>query len=106
MARTSRIMFDKTEIVCIYRDAEAKLIHRLKSTPLPFSSIQAVSIKPCRERKGLKVVESERIIIRSKKLPRPIESYKIKERKFFDEYKAGLRLFCKQNKIKLIDEAK
>lgn len=104
MAKRSHILFDKTEIVCVYMDGETKMKSKPKSANLRYNDIQSVSIKPCRERKGLKVVESERIIIRVGKLPRPIEYYKLKESPFFDEYKAGLRLFCKKNRVTLYDE--
>lgn len=103
MARHSRMLFDKTEIICVF-DYKEGLKKNIKKAALTYDNIQSVAIKPCRERKGFKVVDSERIMIRSNKLLRPIEYYKFKEKNFFEDYKAGLRKFCKDNRITLYDE--
>ncbi len=104
MAKRNHMLFDKSEITCIYLDDSNKMKGAPKKACLRYNAIQSVSIKPCRERKGLKVCESERILIRVPRLPRPIEFYKFKEEPFFDDYKAGLRLFCRSHRIKLYDE--
>ncbi len=103
MAKRNRINFDKTEIVCIFEET-VNLKKKIKKIALTYNEIQSVSIKPCRERKGLKVVDSERITIRSAKALHPIEYYKFKEGKFFEDYKAGFRLFCKKNRVTFYDE--
>jgi hypothetical protein len=103
MAKNSRMLFDKTEIICVFEIKEG-ISKTIKKAALTYNNIQSVSMKPCKERKGLKVVDSERIIIRSNKLLKPIEYYKFKEKDFFEDYKAGLRIFCKDNRITLYDE--
>ena len=104
MAKRNHMLFDKSEITCIFLDGANSMKDAPKKACLRYNDIQSVSIKPCRERKGLKVRDSERILIRVGKLPRPIEFYKLKEEPYFDDYKAGLRLFCRSNRIKLYDE--
>ncbi|MCK5129214.1 MAG: hypothetical protein KAQ68_05155 [Clostridiales bacterium] len=104
MAKLNKMVFDKTEILCLYEAGETKISRRTRKISLLYNNVQSVAIKPCTERKGLKVIDSERITIRTSKLPRPIEYYKWAEGKYFDEYKAGLRLFCKQNRITMYDE--
>ncbi len=101
----NKMKFDTAKINCLYKDSEGKIFRKSKNVTFKPRNIQSISIKPCRERDKLKVVASERIIIRSSILPRPIEYYKIKEGKFFDEYKAGVRLFCMRNDITIYDEA-
>ena len=104
MAKKNHILFDITEIICIYVDSENKMKKKVKKASLAYDAIQSVANKSCRERKGLKVIESERIQIRTARLANPIEYYKFKEGRFFDEYKTGLRLFCKKNRITIYDE--
>ncbi len=105
MAKKNHMYFDSKEIVCTYQGGETKYKSKYKSIKLRYNNIQSVSIKPCRERKGLKVVDSERIVIRSPLLQRQIEYYKFRENPFFEDYKAGLRLFCKSNRVTIYDEA-
>ena len=66
--------------------------------------IQSVTIEYYLERVGFKDYESERIVIRTKKLNAPIIYYGIKEFEWYDNYKNGLRKFAIDNKIKLNDQ--
>jgi len=66
--------------------------------------IESVTIEYWLEKAGLKDYESERIVIRTKKLYAPIIYYGIKEFNWYDNYKNGLRKFAVDNKIKLIDQ--
>ena len=67
--------------------------------------IDSITIEYCREKTGFnKDYESERIVIRTKKLLTPIIYYGIKEYEWYDNYKNGLRKFAMDNKVELIDE--
>lgn len=104
MNRKNHIVFSKTEIICLYIDKLGRPKNKLKKAILRYNNVQSVLIRYCRERKGLIVKDSERIIIRSPLLPRQVEFYKFKEGILFDDYKAGLRLFCKTNKVIIYDD--
>lgn len=66
--------------------------------------IDSITIEYCREKAGFKEYESERIVIRTKKLLAPIIYYGIKEFEWYDNYKNGLRKFAIDNRVELIDE--
>lgn len=104
MNKINHIVVNKTEIICLYIDKDSKPKNKLRKAVLRYNNVQSVLIRYCRERKGFKVIGSERIIIRSPLLPHQIEYYMIREGHFFDDYKAGLRLFCKSHKVKIFDE--
>ncbi len=103
MAKKNHMLFTHTELLLIYHDEKTRQ-GKPQKIKLRYNDLRSVSIKPCRERKGLKVVESERIIVRSPRLRHPIEYYKFRESAMFDDYKAGLRLFCKSNNVTIYDE--
>lgn len=66
--------------------------------------IQSITIEYCNERANFKDYQSERIIIRTKKISSPIIYYGIKEFNWYDNYKAGIRKFAIDNNISLTDK--
>jgi len=75
-----------------------------RNTTTFYRDIDSITIEYCSEKSGFKEYESERIIIRTKKLLTPIIYYGIKEYEWYDNYKNGLRKFAMDNNVKLIDE--
>ena len=75
-----------------------------KNTTAFYKDIESITIEYCLEKAGFKDYESERIVIRTKKLISPIVYYGIKEFEWYDNYKNGLRKFATDNKIKLVDQ--
>lgn len=75
-----------------------------RNTTIFYRDIDSITIEYCREKAGFKDYESERIVIRTKKLLAPIIYYGIKEYEWYDNYKNGLRKFAMDNNVELIDE--
>jgi|GEM_PF-1860818 len=75
-----------------------------RNTTAFHKDITSITIEYCTEKSGFKYFESERIVIRTKKLIAPIIYYGIKEFDWYDDYKNGLRKFAKYNKVELIDK--
>lgn len=96
MAGKSKISFDKTEIVVT--DTTGKQVQMLNLT---YDKIISIQFEKCTARKLFKNIDSEKIIMKVRNRLDPIEFYKYKEGAFFDEYKAGLEKFAKDNRISL-----
>ncbi len=69
-----------------------------------YKDIESITIEYCQERVGFKDYESERIVIRTKKMKTPVIYYGIKEFSWYEDYKNGLRKFAADNGIKLVDD--
>lgn len=75
-----------------------------RNTAVFHKDIESITIEYWHEKVRLKEYESERIVIRTKKLVTPIIYYGIKEFDWYDNYKTGLRKFAMDNNIRLIDD--
>ena len=75
-----------------------------RNTTIFYKDVESITIEYWLEKLGFKDYESERIVIRTKKLVAPIIYYGIKEFEWYDNYKNGLRKFAVDNKIKLLDK--
>jgi len=93
------IYADKTELVLIYLKGK-----KYGSTNLTYEHITNIRFAPCKERKFLFPVDSEKIEIVSNKLEKPIVYTKLKEKKYFDEYKKELSEFAARNRIRFSNE--
>ncbi len=94
-----KILFDKTELVCgIVFGSSASVVN------LKYSDIISIKFIPTPEKKLFKTVMSERIEIKCKNQAYPIVYLKSQEKKFWENYKDGLRKFAKDNRITLEDE--
>ena len=90
------IIFDKTEIiVAVLNDGPAHLEN------IKYSDIINITFKTA-EKKPLFGARPEEIIIKTKK--NSITFIQNKEKKFWEEYKTGLRKFCSDNRITLYDQ--
>lgn len=101
MSKLADIIFDKTEIVMKY-----KTKNRIESINLTYDQIKNIRINNCREWQFLKRVPSEEIIITHSRNVTPIIYTKMKDKRYFDSYKSGLRKFAKDNGITLYDNVK
>lgn len=96
MAR-AHILFDKTEIVAMYRQGNKLAVVNLK-----FSDIQRIQFDHFEERALLRKVESEKISITTSKAAAPIVYTRLKEAAHWDRYKTGLAKFARDNTITFV----
>ncbi|WP_105615440.1 hypothetical protein [Vallitalea okinawensis] len=89
-----RILLDKTELVLIVAGKK-----EVKTLNLTYEDIQAIIFEPCREFRYFNVVSSERIVINTSQSSHPILYPKLKNKKYFEEYKQGLTRFAISNRI-------
>ena len=93
------ILFDKTEIMAaVFFGNSAQLVN------LKYSDIISISIKPFQEKAMFGKKPSEIIEIKCKGQNFPITYTKLKEKKFWEGYKANLKKFAKDNRITFNDE--
>ena len=70
---------------------------------LTYEDVQRIQIDPCKERSLFKSVESEQITVVTGKNATPIVYKMLKNRQYWDEYKAGFAKFAKNNTITFVD---
>ena len=93
-----RVLCDKTEVVLtVLGKNKAQIIN------LTYDQIVSIRFEPCREFRFFRRVPSERIVITTSKGEQPIIYTKVKEKKFFDEYKKDLKEFAENNRITFYD---
>jgi hypothetical protein len=85
---------DKTEVILIY--LYDKKYQRINLT---YDKITHISFDKCTEFSFFRKVPSEKITIKTSKLENPIVYTKLKEKKYFDDYKKELAAFAKANRI-------
>ncbi len=88
------VYFDKTELVLAF--AQGK---KFRSLNLSYDQITRIQFDECTEYSLFRRVPSEKITVVTPKRGEPIVYTKMKEKKFFDEYKAGFEKFAKDNRI-------
>lgn len=98
MADKKHIYFDKTEIMMMFLDG-----NQYQTINLTYDKIIRIQFDKCTEKKFFRKVPSERIQIVTNCRNKPIEYTKMREKKYFDEYKQGLAKFAKDNRISFID---
>ena len=101
MSKLPDIIFDKTEIVMKYKTKNA-----VQSINLTYDQIKNIRINSSKEWRFLRRVPSEEIIITHSKNVTPIVYTKMKDKRYFESYKSGLRKFAKDNGITLYDNVK
>lgn len=93
------IFVDKTELVLIYLKGK-----KFTSTNLTYEQITNIRFVPCKEYKFFFPVDSEKIEIISSKQSQPIVYTKLKEKKYFEEYKKELAEFAARNRVSFSNE--
>mgnify|MGYP007002412265 CR=1 FL=1 len=86
--------FDKTEMVVMV-PAGKKIIN----LNLSYDQISRIQIDPCTEISFFRKVPSEKITIITSKHANPIVFTKCKNKKFYEEYKAGITKFASDNRV-------
>jgi len=89
-----RIYCDKSEIV-LYVVGKNKV----QSMNVTYDRIVNVRFEKCKEFQWFRFVPSEKICITVSGRGEPVEYTKMKEKKFFKEYKMELEEFCKRNRV-------
>jgi hypothetical protein len=92
------IMFDKTEIVLIVMGKKKPQVLNVT-----YDKIMRIQFDRFMERKFFKKVPSEKIIIMIRGRDSAVEFTKLKEKKYFEKYKEGLRKFAKDNRLTFMD---
>ena len=94
-----RINCDKTEIIVMVEGRK-----RVRMLNLTYEQITRIQFDKFEERRFLFFkVPSEKITIVTGKRNEPIVYTKIKEKKYFDQYKEELRKFVKDNSVSFVD---
>lgn len=93
------LLFDKTEIV-----VRVAMGNNVGMMNLQYGDITSISIAPCEQKKLLGSKPSEKISIVAKKLSEPIALFMHEEKNYWDEYKAGIEKFAKDNRISFHNE--
>ena len=99
-----KIAFDETEVIMAtvlkqeFGKEKAKIINAT------YDQFLKISIVPIEERRFIKLVPSEKIVIKLKKYGQNFEYTKMQNKEFYDEYKEGFRNFAKKNRIDFVDE--
>jgi hypothetical protein len=97
MGHGKALVCDKTEIIAVgYRDKKPEV------ASLSFDKIQRIQIEKYVERKFLRKIPSERILIYTKNSTDPLIISKFKNKDYFEEYKLELTSFAKNNRIGLL----
>ncbi|MCG8502367.1 MAG: hypothetical protein MJB12_18445 [Firmicutes bacterium] len=94
-----RINCDKTEIIVMVEGRK-----RVRMLNLTYEQITRIQFDKFEERRFLFFkVPSEKITIVTGKRNEPIVYTKMKEKKYFDQYKEELRKFVKDNSVSFVD---
>lgn len=92
------VFFDKTELVLAFPQGK-----KFKTLNLSYDQITRIQFDKCTEFSLFRKVPSEKITIVTPKRGEPIVYTKMKEKKFFEEYKAGFEKFAKDNRITFVN---
>lgn len=93
------LLVDKTEIMMMIPQKK-KFVTR----SAVYSDIRQVVFSPCEERQFIFIKKlSEKIEIHFNKGGGPVVFTKLKEKKYYSEYKRELERFCIDNKIQLVN---
>lgn len=98
------LLFDKTEIMAMVLVEGERAQKTAKMVDLKYNKIVSISIRPFEEKVMFGTKPSEIIEIVVSGSSEPIVFTKMKEKKFWEGYKAGLRRFAKDNRITFNDE--
>lgn len=93
------LLFDKTEITAAVLSSNPPHVANLQA-----SKISSIAIKPFDEKAAFGKKPSEKIEIFVRGNAEPIVYTKLKEKAFWDVYKANLKKFAKDNRITFTDE--
>jgi hypothetical protein len=88
------VFFDKTELVLGFPQGK-----KFVTMNLTYNQITRIQFDKCTEFKFFRKVPSEKITIVTPKRGEPIVYTKLKEKNFFEEYKAGFEKFARENRI-------
>lgn len=94
MAPRSKILYDKTEIVFVDLSGKKAKVHNLT-----YDKIVSIQFDNTTVRKLFKSVPSEKLSISIRTQEAPLVLYQVDEKPFWDEYKANLTKFAKDNRV-------
>lgn len=99
-----RLLFDKTEIVAMVMVENERAEKRAQMLNLKYNKIVSITIKPHEEKTlfGKKPSELIEIVVSGRN--EPIVYTKLKEKKYWEGYKEGLRKFARENRLSFTDE--
>lgn len=99
-----KIAFDETEVVMAVVLKQEFGKEKAKIINATYDQFLKISIVPIEERKFIKLIPSEKIVIKLKKFGQDFEFSKLQNKEFYEEYKEGFRNFAKRNRVDFIDE--
>jgi hypothetical protein len=99
MASKERIFIDKTEIVCGMVMGTSATRVNIRASDILDISIAAFEVKKLLKKE---MKETITIKVKSQQYPYVITKEKMDE-KYWDSYKAGMKAFCKNNRINFTD---
>lgn len=100
------LLFDKTEILAMVLVENERAQKTAKMINLKYDKIVSITIKPHVEKTifGKKPSEIIEIVVSGRS--EPLVYTKMKEKQYWEGYKAGLKNFAKDNRITFADETK
>jgi hypothetical protein len=98
MGARRQITFDKTELVLGFPAGKKYIVLNVS-----YEDIQRVQFDPITEMKLFRRIPSEKITIITSKRAQPIAYTKLKNEKFWDDYRTGFVKFAENNHITFAD---
>lgn len=96
-----RVLCDKTEMVLMVVGKK-----KVEAVNLRADQITNIRFEECKELKFFWLVPSERIVITSSKRGEPIVYTKMREKRYFEEYKKDMEKFAVENRITFYNNLK
>lgn len=96
--KEEKIMCDAGEMVVIDESSSRRAMLRIV-----YHQVIHIAFDPCKETKFFRELPSEKITINLKNREEPLVYYKAKDKEHWENYKAQLRKFCKDNRVSLYD---